>query len=209
MRSISHWTPRYVAARIRLWIGEKLRPNEPWLTHQAICLLDGLLRPKDVGIEFGAGRSTIWISRRVSKLTSVEDNFEWYRHVSRKLQVEALGNVDLLYRPRDVADADGAKAKYVCVLDTIQDQSLDFVLIDGIYRNHCAVRSVPKVKLGGLFIIDNVNWFLPGVTYAPNSRTMNDGPADPIWKDFANLTQNWRRIWTTNGVWDTLILVKS
>jgi predicted O-methyltransferase YrrM len=91
----------------------------------------------------------------------------------------------------------------------LTDQSLDFVLVDGVYRNHCALRCVPKVKPGGLVVIDNVNWFLPGKTQASSSRTMNDGPLDSVWQGFPDLTRGWRRIWTTNGVWDTLIMFKS
>jgi hypothetical protein len=121
MRSVSHWTLRYVASRIRVFFSEKLKPNDPWwLTLRAVCFLDSLLRPTDVAVEFGAGRSTLWVARRVSKLTSVEDNCEWFQCVKEKLRVAALSNVDLLYRPRDVPDADGAKVAYVCVLDSSQ-----------------------------------------------------------------------------------------
>ena len=46
---------------------------------------------------------------------------------------------------------------YARVLEEFPDASLDFVLVDGIFRNYCAVGSVSKVKPGGLIVVDN--WF--------------------------------------------------
>ena len=209
MRSVSHWTPRYVLARSREALDHKVRPADPWLTREAIGLLDRLLRPTDVAAEFGSGRSTPWIARRVAKLTSVEDNAEWFRIVTDKLKAAGRDNVDYLHRPRDVADVDGAKSAYVRVLVDFAGNSLDFVLVDGIYRNHCAVRAIDAVKPGGLLVVDNVNWFLPSATHAPTSRGIDDPPVDAVWQTFAERTRAWRRIWTSSGVTDTLILFKS
>jgi predicted O-methyltransferase YrrM len=209
LRTFKHWTPRYVLARSREALDHKTRPADPWLTREAIGLLDRLLRPTDVAVEFGSGRSTAWFASRVAKLTSVEDNAEWFAIVAAKLRAAGQGNVDYLHRPRDVPDDDGANAAYVRVLDGIADESLDFVLVDGIYRNHCAVRAVAKVKRGGMIAIDNVNWFLPSGTRSPTSRGLNDPPVDAVWRTFADQTRDWRRIWTSSGVTDTLIVFKS
>jgi putative heme iron utilization protein len=56
-------------------IDEFLHPNWPWLTKEAILLLERLLRPDDIGLEFGSGRSTIWFAERVEKLISIEHAF--------------------------------------------------------------------------------------------------------------------------------------
>lgn len=208
-RDFRHWTPRYVLARSREVIDHRARPADPWLTREAIGLLDRLLRPADVAVEFGSGRSTTWFAKRVGRLTSVEDNAEWFRIVTEKLKAAGQANVDYLHRPRDVPDTDGAKAAYVRVLDGMADESLDFVLVDGIYRNHCAVRAVAKVKRGGMIAVDNVNWFLPSATHSPASRGPDDPPVDEVWGTFAQQTKTWRRIWTSSGVTDTLILFKS
>ena len=208
-RTFKHWTLRYVLARSREALDHKTRPADPWLTREAIGLLDRLLRPTDVAVEFGSGRSTAWFAKRVGRLTSVEDNAEWFAIVTEKLQSAGQANVDYLHRPRDVPDADGATAAYVRVLDGVADESLDFVLVDGIYRNHCAVRAVAKVKRGGMIAVDNVNWFLPSATRSPASRGPADPAVDAVWQTFAQQTTGWRRIWTSSGVTDTLILLKS
>jgi predicted O-methyltransferase YrrM len=205
VRTFAHWTPRYVAARCREIVDHWLRPEDPWLTREAIGLLDRLLRPTDIALEFGAGRSTAWIARRVSKLTSVESDDLWFRRVGETLNAGGISNVDLLHRQRDVPEVDGASATYVRVLDDIPDLSVDFVLVDGIYRNYCALRSIAKIKPCGLIVVDNVNWFLPSHSLSPNSRTE---PADATWQQFADLTRDCRRIWTTSGATDPLILFK-
>lgn len=74
MRSVAHWTPRYILARVRQMIDHKMRPHDPWLTREAIGLLERLLRPKDKALEFGSGRSTLWIARHVGAVTSVESD---------------------------------------------------------------------------------------------------------------------------------------
>lgn len=67
MRSIEHWTPKYIVSRLREKIDHKLHPANPWLPRDAVRLLAQLLRPDDVAPEFGSGRSTFWITRRVKK----------------------------------------------------------------------------------------------------------------------------------------------
>ncbi len=167
-------------------------------------LLDQLLRGTDVAIEFRAGRSTPWIAQRVGKLTSVEDNEEWFRRVSNKLSAAGITNVDLIHRPRGVADVEGMISAYVHEFDRFADRSLDFVLIDGMYRGHCAIRAMSKVKPGSLIVIDNTNWFLPSSTHSPASRAADEPPLDETWQEFADFTRDWRRLLTSNGVFDTL-----
>ncbi|WP_287395045.1 class I SAM-dependent methyltransferase [Mesorhizobium sp.] len=163
----------------------------------------------DTALEFGSGRSTIWFASRVGRLTSVEDNQSWHRVVSEKLAMKRVSNVNFLYHPQDVqTGAEAGSASYVRVVSEFADESLDFVLVDGIYRNHCALGAVPKVRPGGLIVIDNVNWFLPSTSRSPRARTLAQGPADEVWAQFADATNGWRRIWTTSGVTDTLLLFK-
>jgi len=85
MRTIKHWTPRYVYDRLAVLIDERKNPDHPWLTADMVRILETWLKPTDVGLEFGSGRSTIWFANRLKKLTSVEHNKEWYRKVSDML----------------------------------------------------------------------------------------------------------------------------
>ena len=197
MRSFRHWTPRYAAAKLRLLWNERRHPDWPWLTRDAVKLLDSLLCRDDVGAEFGAGRSTLWLARRCARLTSVESDRAWYQRVARMLEENAINNVGLLHR---------VEPEYVAVAEEMEDGSLDFALVDGIARDRCALALLPKLKPGGLMIIDNVNWYLPNRSHAPTSRR-NDYET-PVWAEVERRIASWRRIWTSNGVTDTLIAVR-
>jgi predicted O-methyltransferase YrrM len=208
MRSFAHWTPAYIGARVEEIIDHSLYPADPWLTREAIDLIERLLKPTDVAVEFGAGRSTRWIAQRVACMTSIESNPVWQARVATMLEKAGLTNVDLLLCPNDVDEERGAEANYVRVLDRFAPGSIDFVLVDGMYRGHCALGMVEKLRSGGVLVIDNVNWFLPSPSRSPTSRRLSDGPAGEVWLRFATATKNWRRIWTSSGVTDTLILFK-
>ena len=86
MRSFRHWTPRYLWNRLALMADERRYPDSPWLTRAMVEILETWLRPGDVGLEFGSGRSTIWFARRIKYLTSVENNPGWYTKVKENLQ---------------------------------------------------------------------------------------------------------------------------
>jgi predicted O-methyltransferase YrrM len=210
-RSFRHWTPRYIFNRANEILYQRSEPDHPWLTRNANELLNTLLIRSDRGLEFGCGRSTIWLARRVGVLISVEHNRRWYEKVMRLIQQEGLnGKVQLLLNECQAeTDARGPESDYVKVLTDFEDSSLDFILVDGVYRSDCAVLGLPKLKPGGLLILDNANWFLPNQdTASPNSRRKGEGPAHPRWVEFLGLVDRWRFIWTSSGVTDTAIYFK-
>ena len=67
---------------------------------------------------------------------------------------------------------------------------------------------MPKIKPGGILIIDNINWHLPSQSKAPGTRPAELGPATITWAEVWQELAGWRRIWTSNGVWDTAIFFK-
>ena len=208
MRKIRHWKPRYVYNRTKLMLYERCNPDYPWLTADAVRLLTSMLRPSDEGVEYGSGRSTLWFAERVSKLTSVEHNEEWYATVSGKLKHRGLANVDYILAPRDQPGELGGTSEYTLTALKFADASVDFALIDGLYRDYVTRYMLPKIKSGGLLIIDNVNWCLPSRTNSPYSRTPGLGPNGPVWEELAGKLGEWRTIWTSSGVTDTAIFVK-
>jgi hypothetical protein len=201
MRKISHWTPRYIYNRIALELYEKQHPDSPWLTSSAVSILSTYLKNSDIGLEWGSGRSTIWFAARIKHLVSVEDNHEWYQRVKEKLDYLKLNNTKYLLATD--------RESYIGAADQFQENSLDFVLVDGRdYRSTCAVKAVSKVRTGGIIVVDNANWFLPSSSHSPNSRTYETGPASDEWQHFLELVNDWRRIWTSNGVSDTALFIK-
>ena len=207
-RRLRHLTPRYVYNRARQFAYERRHPDDPWLTPAAIRLLRALLLPSDRGAEFGSGRSTLWFARRVAALASVEHDERWHEAVSARLRTQGLGNIEYILAPEDEAAEHGGDSAYARVALAFPDASLDFALIDGHYRDYSAKFILPKIKPGGMLIIDNVNWFLPCRSKAPDSRTAALGPATPTWAQVAEELSRWRSIWTSSGVWDTAIFIK-
>lgn len=169
------------------------------------------MRAEDVGIEWGAARSTVWFGARVRLLVSNEHDAAWYGRVQGGLAARRLRNVDCrlhLYEPA-IEESDEARASsYVRAVDAFEDEDVDFALVDGVYRSACALAVIPKLRPGGLLIVDNVNWYLPGSSRAPNSRRAKDGPASKLWAAVAAQVATWRRYWTTNGVTDTAVFLK-
>ena len=208
MRTFRHWTPRYLFNRMVEKIYRRRRPDLPWLTPTANEILETYLTKTDKGLEFGSGKSTIWFARRIAALTSVEHNPVWYQKVTGMLSERKINNVKYLLHEKGVEDEQGLEAAYVRAAVEIEDESLDFVLIDGIYRDACALTSINKLKPGGVMVIDNANLYLPCLSKAPNSRSTQDGPATQGWSQYYNMVKDWRSIWTGNGVSDTAFYFK-
>lgn len=209
INKFKHWTPGYIGARLNQMIYEKLHPDLPWLTRDAIDRLASLIRKEHVGLEFGSGRSTAWFADRCRFLTSVEHNRVWYQKVSGQLRQQHLNNVEYLLLEED-ADAgdETTSSDYVKVICRFPEQSLDFVLVDGIYRANCACESVTRVRPGGILILDNANWYVPCQTRSPASRSLADGPLTPQWERFMEMVKDWKCVWTSNSVTDTAIYLK-
>jgi predicted O-methyltransferase YrrM len=207
--SYSHRTPRYVYQRTRQLFYERAHPDDPWLTPAAIRLLSRLLRPADMGAEFGSGRSTLWFAARVAGLTSVEHDAQWHEMVSAGLKERGISNVEYILAPGDQPMERGGESAYARTALRFPDASLDFALVDGHYRDYSAKYILPKIKPGGMLIIDNVNWYLPCQSKSPNSRTAAAGPAPGAWAEVWQELAGWRTIWTSSGVWDTAIFIRS
>jgi len=203
-----HRTPRYVYNRTRQLRYERSHPDAPWLTPAAIDLLGPLLRPADRGAEFGSGRSTVWFASRVAALTSVEHDPRWHAIVAARLLDRGLRNVDYILAPEDQPMEHGGDSAYARTALGFADESLDFALVDGHYRDYSAKFILPKLRPGGMLIIDNVNWYLPCKSKAPNSRTQAAGPVTAVWTEVWQQIRDWRTIWTSSGVWDTAIFIK-
>ncbi|RRR78423.1 MAG: hypothetical protein EI684_00340 [Candidatus Viridilinea halotolerans] len=160
------------------------------------------MKPTDVGVEFGSGRSTAWFAARLASLCSIESNALWYERVKKELtQSGLIAKVD--YRLcEDHLD-------YVKQIETFQNETIDFCLVDGAVRDQCALHMLQKIKRGGLLVIDNVNWFLPNdSTRSPDSRRTATGCTNQIWEEVWQQLKNWRKIWTSNGISDTGIWFK-
>jgi hypothetical protein len=212
-RRIGHWTPRYIFDRVVSQLQRWRWPEDPWLVREAVVLLEKMLRPGDVGIEWGAGNSTRWFAQRTRHLISLESDPDYCKQVADTLRERGLANVDLECIPVDYVDDERVmwESAWVQRVARLPDDSLDYALVDSAPRGCLCAAVAPKLRDGGLLILDNANWYIatpPEHRHAPGSRVPGDPPLTPRWKEFLELSAGWRRVWTGNGISTTVIFIK-
>jgi predicted O-methyltransferase YrrM len=123
-------------------------PEIPWIPFSAIARLESLMRPTMIAWEIGAGMSTLWLSQRVQKLTSIEAHKDWYARLAATIEQRSISNVDLRYEWVGHRMSDFSE---------LPDLSLDFLVVDGGPRQECLENGFPKVRNGGLIYLDNTD----------------------------------------------------
>lgn len=197
-----HWSARYVFDRIRLAGYQLGNPDHPWLTADMVRFLDAWLDPTDSMVEFGSGRSTLWFSKRVERLVSVEHHADWHQQISQRLrdQSDSSGVSYLLAAPDAYVGA---------ASDALGDRTVDIVLVDGPNRDACAAWGVERLRPGGLLVLDDAHRYLPITTRAPSALGEDRPLRSDTWTSFWERVSGMRRIHTTNGVKDCIAFVVS
>jgi len=207
----SHLTVRYVVDRLKMIAYEKLYSDAPWLTADMVAFLDKWLCSSDCGLEWGSGRSTVWLAHRISRLFTIEESPEWGQRVNTLLCKHGVRDrVDLNIVRIGPGQTESVASAYVSAALALPAESLDFCLIDGSLREYCTLVALPLLRPGGLLVIDNVERYLPREqkSRAPNARGIEDGCPSEGWAEVWGTIASWRSIWTTNGVSDTALWVK-
>jgi len=186
-------------SKIALVAFEVRNPELPWFTREAIELLDAWLQTTFRGFEWGSGRSSLWLARRIASLVSVEHNRSWHEKVSQQLASAGVGNVDYRFVPEHT---------YVDVIEEFPDEHFDLIVVDGLMRDNTLLRSLAKLRRGGWIVFDNANWYLRNSHRTPHSLPFGGPPASPEFELAEHIIAGWSTKWTTNGVNETLILVK-
>src|SRR5215467_1856777 len=65
-RRVTHVSPRYLLDLAAVRAFEILQPDAPWLTRTAVRILESALMPQHRGLEYGSGRSTVWLARKTA-----------------------------------------------------------------------------------------------------------------------------------------------
>ena len=124
----------------------------PWYTYPAIEFLGGLdFRDKTV-FEWGCGYSSLYWARQALRVTSVEDNREWFA----RMNAMKAANGNLMFAEDQAA--------YVNMIAT-SAELYDVIIIDGKHRKQCAEIAPRYLRKGGVIVFDNSDWY-------PNTRAL-------------------------------------
>lgn len=177
----------------------------PWVTFRAIDWLESYLCPSMNVFEYGAGGSTLYLTKRVDRVISVEHDEGFYSLVREILSQRNISNCRLvLHKPEPCENGGIAFAShqakyrglcfeaYVKAVDTYPDHSFDLVLVDGRARVACVRQALAKVKPGGAFLLDNSD----RTCYAEAKRILADFPH----LDFFGITP-WNLEASQTSVW--------
>lgn len=121
--------------------------NEPWLVEEAIKFLEEFFQenPNAIVLEFGSGASTLWIAKRTSNLYSVEHSKVFYDQILDKLRSEECVDANYILSP----------CPYYSICQEFPDEYFDLIIVDGRNRKGCILSAIPKLKEGGILMLDN------------------------------------------------------
>ena len=148
---------------------EPLKNDFPWITFKAEKFLKTILHKDMIVFEYGSGSSTLYFSRRVKQVFSIEHDLQWFEHLRQVISQKPITNVECrlfepkIYEPnekseylsRHVSYKNKQFESYVKSIDAFPDEYFDLIVVDGRARTYCIAHAKNKIKQGGYLVIDN------------------------------------------------------
>lgn len=140
---------RAVATALLVKFANK-RPTQPWISCDAIEMLELLLTSSSRVLEYGSGMSTVWYASHSQSVISVEDDASWAEFQRRSFAERRIDNAELVVATeRDEYVSAGGRAA------PASGDKFDLIMIDGRFRDACAERALELVAPGGSVYLDN------------------------------------------------------
>ncbi|HLP92901.1 MAG TPA: hypothetical protein VK168_02650 [Saprospiraceae bacterium] len=147
----------------------------PWINFLAINCLQNNIRPEFKVFEFGGGGSTLFFSKIVAEIATVEDNLDWYNTLNEIIASRGITNWKGFFvqpepvsssstrsfkNPKDFMSrmeihADMSFEKYAKAIHHYPLEYFDLILVDGRARPSCIEQALPFLKSGGILVVDN------------------------------------------------------
>jgi Methyltransferase domain len=131
----------------------------PWWPYDAVTWMATSLPRQARVFEYGGGGSTLWLEDLGATVIAVEHDEHWHARLVGKIRPTTR----LLFRPAEASGAVTSTAApgyfdtYVAAIDVEPDGSFDLVVVDGRARVECARHAMPKLKPGGLLLLDDTD----------------------------------------------------
>ncbi len=117
----------------------------PWMTYASLHFISQKLENTSFNLfEYGSGNSTLWFSKRVKHIISVEHDTTYYEIVKKKI----LSLTNITYILSDLNDDYSKK-----ILD--YKDEFHIIIIDGRDRITCTKNSLNALREDGIIIWDN------------------------------------------------------
>ncbi|MGL6015918.1 hypothetical protein [Aeromonas salmonicida] len=146
------WLKAYCAGRSLDLEGNPI----PWTTYAFIAFIEPRLHQGMSIFEFGAGSSTIWFSKRVGRVTSVEHDEQWFKNI-RDNNAE---NISIHFQSLEYG---GDYSRFV----QERAELFDLIIVDGRDRVNCIIASCSQLSDGGVIVLDDAEReeYQPGVEW--------------------------------------------
>ena len=149
---------------------------KPWMADAAVRFISASCKPSGRVFEFGSGASTLFFSTRVSEVCSVEHNPDWFRDMEQETGRRGIKNVTLRLmagQPKEDGREAGAPDDplqyssvfeaykkvsfygYASSIDAWPEEYFDMIVVDGRARPSCMLHAWPRLRKGGLLVLDN------------------------------------------------------
>lgn len=131
----------------------------PYMTNDEIVDLVSYITRDTEMLEIGGGNSTLFLSKLVKKLVTIEHNLEWSKTIQTNMKnsttdwtlhvVEPGWEQSHPFQPAEEGQFD----EYVNFISILDDNQFDVILVDGRDRVRCSVESIPKLKKEGVLLV--------------------------------------------------------
>lgn len=131
----------------------------PFMTNDGIVDLVSYINRDTEMLEIGGGNSTVFLSKYVKKLVTIEHDSEWSKTIQNNMKnssvdwtlhvVEPNWPQSHPFQPAEQGQFDD----YVNFITSLKNEQFDVILIDGRDRVRCSLSSLPKLKKGGILIV--------------------------------------------------------
>jgi hypothetical protein len=151
----------------------------PWMTFEAIRYLDNFVTQDSRVFEWGMGGSTLFFLDRTRHVVSVDHDPVWFERLKMMLAGHSHW-AGYQHSPKSLASSDPSIVNlptdptncnlygssnpdfryhtfenYVRAIDRYDDESFDVIVVDGRARPACTKHAIPKLREGGVIVLDN------------------------------------------------------
>ncbi|HUX98034.1 MAG TPA: hypothetical protein VMV49_00645 [Candidatus Deferrimicrobium sp.] len=172
-----------------LWLKTLLKKSNPvkkqipFIPFRAQEWLIRFLKSDMRVFEYGSGGSTLFITKRVKSIVSIEHDKKWYQYINAFLKESVINNCEYFLIEPEFKDLMFRSSyltfnqllfkpfkKYITQIDEYPDSSFDLVSVDGKARNFCVKYAIRKVRKGGILLLDdsNLGVFRPSLEFLKN-----------------------------------------